>query len=408
MKKHLILLSTFFLLIACEKEEQKVNEFLISYEVVKTYSKAELQQLILSNDLLPDEMAALVFYDVRAIKIEYQTVGVNGEAIVASGGLLMPVARFPLPVVSFQHGTILEQWEAPSEFQSDMMEVAAIFATLGYLIPMPDYLGYGSSANISHPYEHRRSLATATRDMLRASFEFFDSQATRPNNNQLFLTGYSAGGFATMATLELIQKEHQNEFDITAATVGAGAYNKTAFANYIINSSDNQPYINYFLWVLDVYNQIYPQLRRPYSHYFNEPYATLISQQGVFASGIETNPSRLFKQSFREAMQNGTDTQMLEVLADNDCYNWRPNIPLRMFHGTADNFVHFLNSQTAFAAMQAQGAPQVSLISIEGGDHFNSFPIYLFQTFQFFNEMAKKSIPLISIPNPNNLSVTSE
>jgi alpha-beta hydrolase superfamily lysophospholipase len=408
MKNFLLIIIASTLLFSCSKDEELVYEFYHSHTVVKTYTKVELQQLIQSSDLLPNELASFVFYDVRAIKIEYKTVDVNGEPIIASGGLLMPVALLPLPVLSYQHATILEQSEAPSAFQSVLIDLVAIFSSMGYQIPMPDYLGYGTTSHIDHPYEHKNSLATATRDMLRASYEFFDSQLNTVYNQNLFLTGYSEGGFATMATLKLLQEEHQNEFNIKAATVGAGAYNKTAFANYIINSNENQQYINYFLWVLDVYNKLYPQLNRPYSHYFNEPYAANIAQNGVFAAGIEQNPSLLFTQTFREAMQNGTDTDMLEVLAANDCFDWKPNFPLRLYHGTSDNFVQFLNSQTAFAAMQAQGASQVELISIQGGDHETSLPFYLLGTFGFFNEMSVGKNQLPNALNPEGLKVSKE
>ncbi len=405
--KRTTIISLFIVLFfaACKKDEPPTNEYLLKFETVRTYTKAQLQQLILSNDLIPNEMAPMVLYDVRAIKIEYQTVDVNGAPIVASGGLLMPVSFSPFPVMSFQHGTILDQSEAPSAFLSDFVGVAAIFSSLGYIMPMPDYLGYGSSKQIAHPYQHKKSLATATRDMLRASYEFFATQPNKPHNQNLFLTGYSQGGYATMATLKLLQEEHPNEFRVKAATVGAGAYNKTAFARYLVSSTDNQPFINYFLWVLDVYNKIYPQLGRPYSHYFNEPYAAIISQNGVFAPGIETNPSLLFTQSFRNGLKNGTDTEMLAVLSQNDCFDWKPNTPLRLYHGTADNFVQYLNSQTAFAAMQAHGATQVSLVSIEGGNHDTSLPFYLFGTFGFFSEMAGKGDALPPANNLNNLRI---
>ncbi len=406
MKKSIFVSLLFGLFLgACNKEEPPKNDYLVSFETVRTYTKAQLQQIIVTNDLIPNEMTSLVLYDVRAIKIEYQTVDLEGKPILASGGLLMPISSLPLPVMSFQHGTILDQSEAPSAFLSDFIGVAAIFSSLGYIMPMPDYLGYGSSKQIAHPYQHRKSLATATRDMLRASYELFAAQPNKPHNHNLFLTGYSEGGYATMATLKLLQEEHANEFKVKAATVGAGAYNKTAFAKYLISSTENQPFINYFLWVLDVYNKVYPQLGRNYGHYFNQPFATLISQNGVFTPGIQTNPSLLFTHSFRQGLMNNTDFEMLGVLAQNDCYDWKPNTPLRMYHGTADNFVQYLNSQSAFEAMQARGATQVSLVSIEGGNHNTTLPFYLFGTFGFFAEMSGKRNQLPRVVNPNNLGV---
>ena len=44
----------------------------------------------------------------------------------------------------------------------------AIFASSAMIVSMPDYLGYGVSSNLPHPYEHGKSLATASYDMLKA------------------------------------------------------------------------------------------------------------------------------------------------------------------------------------------------------------------------------------------------
>jgi predicted esterase len=49
------------------------------------------------------------------------------------------------------------------------------------------------------------------------------------NNNialsgQVFLSGYSQGGNATMGTAKLIQEEYANEFNVTAACAGGGSF----------------------------------------------------------------------------------------------------------------------------------------------------------------------------------------
>ncbi|MBW6498483.1 MAG: lipase family protein [Bacteroidales bacterium] len=393
-KKNLLLLFLLVFAVSCGKDDPPPYEpeYLESYETIQTFSKEQIQANVGSGELFPAEAAAFVQFGVKAVRINYHTIGVNGEPVLASGALLVSASTNKLPMLSFQHGTLSSPSEAPSLFQSLYTEQLTFFASIGYHTALPDYIGYGATANLEHPYEHRASLATATRDMIRASYEYFKVERLTEPDNRLFLTGYSEGGFATMATLKLMQEEHPQEFNITAATVGAGAYNKTATAKYVISSNENQEYINTFLWVLDVYNRIYPQLQRPWSVYLNEPWASQVQQNGVFTP-VELNPSLLFREDFVTGVLNGTDTDMLAALADNDIFDWRPGFPIRLFHGDADRLVPYLNSETAFEAMQAQGTQNIQFITTEGGTHETSLGDYIMGTFTFFFSVQGKDAP---------------
>ena len=248
---------------------------------------------------------------------------------------------------------------------------------------LPDFPGYGVSAETEHPYEHRESLALATRDMIRAAREFFLVERREALSEQLFLSGYSAGGYATLAALKLLQDEHPDEFRVSGATAGGGAYNKTQMFLEIVKSDIELPNIALYLWALDVYNKIYPELRRPYTAYFNEPWATQIAQEGVF-SGVEKNPSILLNPSFVEEIGSGSDTAFLSVLADNDVYDWLPEMPLKLYHGTYDLVVPYFNAQTAYEAMTARGAADLELEPIVQGTHESSLLNYMMGTFGYF------------------------
>ncbi|PKP38997.1 MAG: hypothetical protein CVT98_03810, partial [Bacteroidetes bacterium HGW-Bacteroidetes-15] len=335
------------------------------------------------------ETSFFIRYGVKGVKITYKTISPSGEQILASGALLVPDNSIAMPFLSFQHGTILDESSAPSNFQSEFNTISLIYASTGYIMALPDYIGYGASLNLDHPYEHRKSLATATRDMIRASYEYFKLKKLNQPNDKLFLSGYSEGGFATMATFKLLQEEHPNEFNISGVTVGAGAYNKTDFVNWIINSTSELEFINNFIWVLDAYNNIYPQLQRPYDSYFNEPWATTVANYGVFAP-IETNPSLLFNNAFVEGLKNGADTDFISAIADNNCYSWLPKSPMQLYHGTDDTFVPYFNSETAYNAMIELGASNIELITIDGGDHFTSVSEYAAGTFLFFLSIQNK------------------
>jgi pimeloyl-ACP methyl ester carboxylesterase len=394
-KTYLILLATILLVIlatSCSKDEEELDFepiYLTDYENVISLSRDQILSSLSETGLFPPETSFLIRYGIKGVRITYKTISPSGEEILASGALLIPENDFPMPLLSFQHGTITDESSAPSNFQSEFNAISSIYASTGYIIALPDYIGYGASTDMVHPYEHRSSLATATRDMIRASYEYFKINKLNQPNNKLFLSGYSEGGFATMATYKLLQEEHYNEFNISGVTVGAGAYNKTEFVNWIIESTTNLEFINNFVWVLDTYNSIYSELQRPYSYYFNEPWASTIENQGAFAS-IETNPSLLFKDSFIDGVKTGVDIDFISAIADNNCYSWLPQAPIQLYHGTDDTFVPYFNSVTAYNSMVELGADNIELITIEGGDHYTSVAEYATGTFIFFQSIQNK------------------
>lgn len=387
----LVVFVSISILFSCEKDENDTppeNEYIIESELLLDYSSSDILDMIESSEAFPPDFefiaGNLVQNDIRVYKIVYETTDTNNDPVLASGALVVPVNSTAFPLMSFQHGTLFTDQEAPSYFTGDDYTAAVVYASAGYIIALPDFLGYGSSGHIDHPYEHGKTLATASLDMLRAVREFDLTNNDFQADDRLFLTGYSEGGYATMALLKYIEEEHPDEFRVTAATAGAGAYNKTAFAKEIMNTDANLKYLNSFLWVLDTYNSVY-DLDRPYSYYFNEPYAEVIDNEGVFANN-ETNPANLFTSSFREGILQGTDIDFLDVLDDNDNYNWKPDTPLTLYHGTDDDYVYYLNSSTAFEAMTENGAGSVTLVPIAGGDHFDSIYDYFSGTLLFFRK----------------------
>jgi len=329
---------------------------------------------------------------VDVYRIVYRTTDVRGNSIQVSGAVLIPRISNPVGIVAQHHGTITNDADAPSYY--NLSSEVAVFGTLvaanGFVVAAPDYIGYGVSNNVEHPYEHAATLAQTSLDMLRATRDLMSKQKVQWNN-KLFLTGYSQGGGTTMALHKLIEERNSGEFTVTASAPGAGAYNKTAFARFIMNSNTNLTFLGTYVWVLDTYNKIY-NLNRQFSQIFTEPNATIISQvprPPLFASltTISFNPQTLFLASFRNGILNGTDTAVLNAIADNNVFDWRPTAPIRMFHGTADDFVPIFNSNDALAAMNARGANQVTVVPIPGGNHTTSYPTYFLGALAYFNSL---------------------
>lgn len=332
--------------------------------------------------------AALIRYPIRVYKLTYSTPNTDGQTVTASGALLVPVvpAGQQVPLLSYQHGTISpsDERKAPSYYSSssEVYSAVSVLASTGYMVAAPDYIGYGASKTLPHPYEHAASLASTSLDMLRAAREFSQQQQLGLNA-KTFLLGYSEGGFATLALHRLIETDPNSGFTVTASAPGAGAYHKSAFARYIMNSTQPLNFLGSYVWVLGTYDRVYG-LNRPLSYYFNEPYATQLTAnpQGP----VPTLATDLFTPALRTAVLNGSDSALSKTFRANDIYDWKPRAPLALFHGTADDYVPFFNSQDAYNAMRARGATQVELRPIQGGDHFSSAAPYTLQAYAFISQ----------------------
>jgi pimeloyl-ACP methyl ester carboxylesterase len=323
---------------------------------------------------------------VKIYRITYKTTNTDGSEITASGAVMMPVSDTPVSMISVQHGTITSEAAAPSNFQPgfEAASYGTLFASMGYIIVYPDYIGYGASKDLPHPYEHRASLASSTLDMLRAAKELVKAQTAVKWDEKLYLAGYSEGGYATLSLQKKIEEEASTEFNLKASSCGAGAYDKTAFMKYVINSSENTvaSYNSLYLWVMLTYDRIY-KLNKPKSYYFKEPFAAQIDKLGMEAP-INVTFKSILNDSFKTAVNTGSDAGFINAIGDNDVYNWKPKTPTRLIHGDADPLVFYFNSVNAVTAMKKLGAADVELVTVSKGTHASSIRDFLVNTLIFF------------------------
>jgi pimeloyl-ACP methyl ester carboxylesterase len=338
-------------------------------------------------------------HDVRCHRLVYKTVDVAGSPIDVSGLLCMPIKApgSPSPMLSFQHGTIFQDTEAPSRLSPGSAQIAIAVAGIGYLCAMPDYIGYADSTDRLHPYQHAATLAASTIDMIRAARRF-SAQAGVAGNGQVFLAGYSEGGYATLAAQREIELHHAGEIALAASVPGAGAYDLTGEARRVSNSPTLSPTVVAFLLkAYDHYNNAVSRIR----HYFQEPYASVIdsgfdgSQSGAQLDAQLTSVTAdLFTPAFLDGFRNAGEPELAAYLAANDIYDWAPRVPTRLFHGQQDEVVSFANATTAAAAMAANGSTSVAIalcVPPNGAPatHGNCSGPYLLFAESFFRTLAR-------------------
>jgi hypothetical protein len=108
-------------------------------------------------------------YAVTNYRLEYLTTDATGKEILASALLSVPAkaARARSPVISYQHGTLFRNAEAPSNHATPD-EPAVVMASQGYIVVAADYVGYGVSRGAPHPYLLSAPSAAVVLDLLTA------------------------------------------------------------------------------------------------------------------------------------------------------------------------------------------------------------------------------------------------
>ncbi len=370
------------------------NQFLVSSTEVAKLSRDQVvtQLAPLAAQLGGPSLTAFVQNGCTQYRLTYKTKGPNGAEVTASGAVLVPTQANGTPkagslsAMSVQHGTIFNETDAPSYFapNTESTTVGVLGAALGYLVVYPDYIGYGASKDVPHPYEVRTVTAQTCYDMLKAVQEFAKEKNIDWTERKLFLSGYSQGGGATMALQQKIESEPTAAFTLKAVSCGAGAYDKLNFTKFLLSSpSSGSPTSNsQYLWVMTTYNRVY-NFNRPVSFFLKEPYASRVQAQGPLAT-IDISFNQAATDAFKNGIVNGTDTEFINALKNNDTYNFVPKTPTLLIYGTADTQVYPLNSINAADAMKKAGATTVQLIPLAGQTHTSAISGYLTQTLQTF------------------------
>lgn len=358
------------------------SQVLIGDSLIETMSITDLQGQGIGN----------ASFAIEIYKVVYNTVDAHGQPTIASGAAVLPIGEACYhPIAAYMHGTILNRQDVPSRLSSEGL-VGYFLGGTGYVGALPDYLGLGDSPG-PHPYIHARSEATASIDMLRATRELC-AQKGISLNGQIFLTGYSQGGHACMATHKMIQEEFSEEFNVTASAPCSGPYDVSGVQAAVMVSPDPYPAPYYLPYIIFSYGHVYPWLYNNVNEVIKEPWATDLPPlfQGNNGSGavdaiMPSVPSQILQDSTLEAYATNPDHPMRLALQDNDLYDWAPTAPTRMFFCNGDSHVYPGNTQVALDAMHANGATHVEAVDMGAMEHQDcAFPA-LFAAKQMFDAL---------------------
>ena len=405
IKEGLIFLATVAILHGCTDDgsfNTPSNNYLVDFGQANLLLLPAVQALMVPLEAEYPEAAfirANASYGVQVYRITYKTHYKGGE-ITASGLVCVPLADMEFPVISFQNGTNTQHANAPTEDPIDFnYMLLEAMASNGYIILIPDYIGFGSSDNLIHPYYQKKSTTDAVIDMLQASLELLDYTAVlAKSNGNLFLMGYSQGAWATLCTMYELEQDNQTGLTLSAVSCGAGAYDLMAMSDYVLSlTSFPAPlYLPYFIYS----EQVFGALNDPLDKYFKQPYAGIIPTlfDGTYSNGevnaqLNDTIGKLLTENMIINFDEGSEFENLRsLLSDNSISGWNTTIPLRFFHGTMDSNIPSMQStdiHNSFIQAGA-GAAVVTFTTLEGSTHETGIIPWGIATVNWLNETGEK------------------
>jgi pimeloyl-ACP methyl ester carboxylesterase len=385
---------------ACKKEELN-DVVLTSHKLVRSYFSENIgASLNIYSTLYPEiaDIVAEADYSVKVYTIEYRTV-FEGKEVIASGLVSVPDASGSFPVISFQNGTNSCHSNAPSvNYSSQLYSLLNMMSSNGYIIAMTDYLGFGSSDNMLHPYYHKESTSQAVSDMIRAVDELVNNHLKPDHNGNLFLMGYSQGGWATLASLSSMESEPPASMSIVAASCGAGAYYLTDYALTVLES-ETFPNPFYFPYFIEGRRQN-ALSAISLSICFNEPYASAIP--GLFDGTLcndeinenltESIPALFTPEIIANFATAAEFAPLRNELAEASVMPWELTIPILLAHSNGDESVHYAQSLNMRDGLITAGTDEelISFLTFEDLLHNEAILPWGIATINWFNSLRSE------------------
>jgi len=389
------------ILTSCQKDDQdSAYSYFVSKEESATYTKTYINSLIdAASGSIPEisTLKTLIKSDVVIYRVVYKTT-VDGKEINASGLVCIPTTPGEYPVLSFQNGTNTVNAWAPSEFaMSYSYQMIEIVASMGYIVVIADYPGFGESSQIPHPYLIKESTVQSLIDMHFAVKEMIAGEVEGIIlKDEYYLIGYSQGGWATLALHKAMELEYSNDFNLVGSACGAGPYNI-----YLLFESMSDlttyPMPVYLGYILNSYIA-YNQFTNPVTDIFNEPYASRVTTlyNGTLSSDqinsqLTTSIPGLINPEFLSGFSTLSKySTVREALNNNSISAWHSYRPLLLIHGEKDSSVNPVTTDRLYTAMIEAGTSSeiCKKIIIPGADHGDGIAPFVIQSIQFLMNLG--------------------
>ena len=311
----------------------------------------------------------------------------------------------PDNICLMEHYTITSDAEAPSNtFPLEM------FITGNTLTIMPDYLGYGITKELPHPYLNHEVCAINSIDALTAGYGLFNDKGKCGMSKgwKLYLAGASQGASNAIAVHKYMDThlELSREWNFASSNCSSGPYSPVATIDkYLTDGKVAYPVV--FPLVMKTMFDSYPEIMKGFSEemVYSENYLSVKSEIDSMISGKQHDTAAI-NQLFLDKVKKSAD----ETLAENEIYltdilspeildkespickalyqclekndltkGWAPVHPMKLHYSSADMVVPQDNSH---AILEAFGEDIVTLEHASfPADHTTTCSLWMMEVF---------------------------
>jgi pimeloyl-ACP methyl ester carboxylesterase len=326
--------------------------------MIGTYDSAKLTRIVneeleqfLAGSPLPFEKFKGRFeapkFKVKLYKLKFtsQVPELENRPTESTGLIAIPETKeTELPLLSYQHGTVFEKNQVPSQPENSMETRLLLtqFASQGYIVIGADYFGLGDS-DLPNSYFQRASTEQACLDLRTAALQFLEQQ-TKLKAKAFFTLGWSQGGYNNMIFLRRLE---QAGIPVTASATASApvdlaffivrgianprpfdaAYTPAAFGNLLFGM---EKYRNLPGLTRQAIRPEYYQMAEDFYHFKLDFLEYLQKSTG--------SAREFLRPEFMQQLEMG-NSQITPLLEASESYRWVSRTPLRAYSGGKDEVV---------------------------------------------------------------------
>ena len=286
----------------------------------------------------------------------YPSIDLDGNPITLSGKVILPAKGPVKRYILVSHYTIASNAEAPS----NIFSLEGVLVKLGYALIIPDYLGYGVTADYIHPYLVMDITARNVLDMYLAVVPFLEAAGYSPEYDDIYLMGYSQGGATTMAVQHLI--EHHGDYNIKIRRVfaGGGPYDvKATYDRFVETNYTSLPCaVPIMMQGMIVGNKLDVDMSKMMSPFLYANLDEWVNSKRYTTSQIDaligSNTTSDLLSSIGMDRTSREVSELYKAMTQNSIltYSWKPQAPVFIMHSIDDDVVPYKNATRAKSKWQ--------------------------------------------------------
>lgn len=363
------------------------------YELIGRYSLERLEEVLGRDldDFMKSSTMPAAFrgrfdrprYPVNLYRVLYRSVvpEMENRPTIASGLVAVPdTGASSMPLVSYQHGTIFDRLDVPSNPDRSMETrlMLAAFAAQGYIVIGADYFGRGFSDLADDSYLVRDSTRQAGRDLYLNVVDFLATLKLEVSH--FFLSGWSQGGWVTMNYLHSLES-------LGVAVTAAAVASAPVDLNLVINRWINNPQpvdavylpgvVALHLMAQERYQGfaglIESAVRPEHVQAVRDLYSGKISWPDFLGRTVKRLPD-LLRPEFARSGFTGNNPYWREI-DRGQAYRWRIVTPLRVYYGGSDEVTPAYVGTLPAHTQRLVGGSSTS--SHDAGDHADHRAVFV-------------------------------